>query len=118
MVSAGSTLLFQGLEEEAANISFSECPKGAPDTGCIGNHRAIKVSGTTTVAGSTVSRYEADYQKNSAAADNRTWLELHTIARLPSGRRIDIVGQVLSGGEKEALLRSVYESLLNSLRKS
>lgn len=114
----GSMILLQGVQEEVVNISFSDCPKGAPDIGCVGNHRGIKVSGTATVAGTSVSRYEADFQKNSAAADSRTWLELHTITRLPSGRRIDVVGQMLSGSGKEALLRSVYESLLSSLGKS
>jgi hypothetical protein len=98
-----------------ANISFVECPKGAPDSGCIGNHREITLRGAVSVAGKSASCFEAKYQKNSAAADNRTWLELHTVVPLPSGRRVDIIGQVLSGSGKETMLRSTHERLLSSL---
>jgi hypothetical protein len=111
-------ILLQGVEEEVANISFEECPKGAPDSGCIHNHRAIKSEGIASVAGKQVNRFEVEYQKPSAAADGRTWLELHAVIPLPSGRRIDLVGQVLSGSGKEDVLRSMYESLLSTFSKS
>lgn len=111
-------ILLPDVGEDVANISFAECPKGAPDSGCIGNHRAITKRGTATLAGISMSQFEAEFMKNSASADDRTWLELHTIALLPSGRRIDIIGQVLTRSGKETMLRSVYGSLLNSLHHS
>ncbi|HWI65134.1 MAG TPA: signal peptidase II [Symbiobacteriaceae bacterium] len=114
-VSGFRTLVLEGLTEETANITFSDCPTGAPNSGCIGNHRGTKTRSTVTVASQTVSRFEADFQKPSAAGDSRTWLELHTIVPLPSGRRVDIVGQVLTGSGQEERLRTTYEALLRTL---
>ncbi|MDF2631049.1 MAG: hypothetical protein K0R39_4880 [Symbiobacteriaceae bacterium] len=113
---AGFTLLLDGFNQETASITFEECPAEAPDSGCVGNHRAVNFTRKVTVAGRSVTQIEAIMQQPAAANDPRSWVERHTVLILPSGRKVDIIGQALSGSEAEPKLRTVYQKLLDSLK--
>jgi hypothetical protein len=113
---AGLSLLLDGVHQETAAITFAECPANAPDSGCVGNHRAVSVSRTVTVGGKPASQFEAIFQQPAAANDPRSWLELHTVVTMPSGRKVDIIGQALDGSGAAPRLRATYAELLESLR--
>jgi hypothetical protein len=113
---ADFSLLLDGVSQETASIAFEECSAQAPDSGCVSNHRAINVTRTVTVAGRPAPQFEAVFQRPAAANDPRSWLELHTVVTLPSGRKVDIIGQALDGSGAAPRLRAAYAVLLESLR--
>lgn len=115
---AGFSLLLDGVSQETASIAFEECPAEAPDTGCVGNHRAVNFTRKITVAGRSVTQVEAIMQQPVAANDPRRWVEWHAVLTLPSGRKVDIIGRALSGSEAEQNLRQVYTELLDGLGAS